>query len=123
MASELTLSFSMAYDDGVSDPESLSIAELFQDVTTKVTARGQQSIGITDTAINLGSVAALGYMVLINRDTTNYVDVKVAAAGTIIARLRPSGGFCIFLVGSGITAPVAIANTAACVIDKLICSL
>lgn len=123
MPAELTLSASVTYDDGVSQAESLSVADLLQDVTTKITTRGQQTIATSDTAINLGSVATLGYMILVNRDTTNYVDVKVAAAGTVIARLRPNGGFCMFLVGSGITAPVAIANTASCVIDKMICSL
>lgn len=123
MAGELALSVSMTYDDGVSQAESLFVTDFSMDVATKITYRGQQSIATSDTAINLGSVATLGMWVLVNRDPTNYVELKVAAAGTIIARLAPNGGFCAFRIGSGITAPAAIANTAACIIDKFICSL
>lgn len=124
MSRELTCTGLLAYDDGVSDPVQLALANPFYvNVATKITARDQQSILTTETVINLGGVAVLGYWMMVNRDTTNYVDVKIAAASTIIARLDPNGGFCIWKIGSGITAPVAIANTAACIIDKLILSL
>lgn len=121
MANEIALSGNLSYSDANGAKQELGVESLLQSVTTKITHRGQQSIATTETTLELGSVSSVGYVILINRDGTNYVDVKTAASGTIFARLQP-GGFCILYLGSGVTAPVAIANTAACVIDKLICS-
>lgn len=122
-ATQLTCNASLAYDDGVSDPITLQIANFLVPVATKVVFRGQKSIGITDTVIPLGGVATLGYFVFVNLDVTNYIDVKVAASGTIIARLDPAGGFLVGKIGSGITAPNALANTAPAIMDILILSL
>lgn len=121
MSLELTLSGSLAYADANGVDAELLVESLQQSVSTKIISRAPQSIAITETVINLGSVASIGYVMLINRDTTNFVNVKTAASGTIFAKLPP-GGFCILHLGSGVTAPVAIADTAACIIDKIICS-
>ena len=121
MANELTLTGNFAYTDANGAKQELGVDSLLQSVTTKVTSRAQQSIATSETTINLGGVASVGWLILVNLDDTNYVEIKTAASGTIIAKLPP-GGFCILYLGSGITAPVAIANTAACIIDKLICS-
>lgn len=71
-------------------------------------------VNTTDTTIPLLSAGTLGYAVFLNLDPTNPIDLKVAAAGTIIARLDANGGCALLKIGSGITAPVAIANTATC---------
>jgi hypothetical protein len=123
MSRELFANVTLAYNDGVSQPVWLQIANFYANVATKVAFRGQQSIGITDTLLDFGSVVVFGYWVLVNLDPTNYVDLKVEAGGTIIARLDPAGGFIAGKIGSGITAPAALANTAPCILDMLICSL
>lgn len=121
MANEITLSGNLSYSDANGAKQELGVESLLQSVTTKITHRGQQSIATTETSIELGSVSSAGYVILINRDATNYVEVKTAASGTIFAKLPP-GGFCLLYLGSGVTAPVAIANTAACIVDALVCS-
>lgn len=121
MASEIQLTASLAYSDANGVTDELGVPTLTADVTTKVTSRAQQSIATSETVINLGGVSSVGWLILVNRDATNYVDIKTAASGTIFARLPP-GGFCVLYLGSGVTAPVAVAHTAACVVDKFICS-
>lgn len=126
MADELTINVSIQYADE-SDVE-LSLAGVTDFLATIASATplayvGSQSIATSDTAIGLGGISSLGYMLLINRDPTNYVNIKTATSGTIIARLDPAGGMCLLKVGSGITAPAAIADTAACVIEKFIATL
>lgn len=127
MSTQLACNVTMAYDDGVSDPVSLQVpitgTSFGVAVATKIVFRGQKLILTSDTVIPYGGVNGLGYWMLVNLDPTNYIDVKTGAAGTIIARLDPNGGFLAGKIGSGITAPNAIANTASCLMDILILSL
>ena len=123
MATQLTSNVSLAYDDGVSQPISLQLAEFLSVMATKIVYRGQQLIATADTDLDLGAVATLGYFLIVNLDPTNYVDLKTQTAGTIIARLDPAGGWFGGKFGAGITAPAAIANTTACLLDILIASL
>lgn len=121
MASEITIYGDLSYTDSNGVTAELLVDSLIQDVSTKVTLRGQQTIATSETPINFGSVSSAGWLIIKNLDPTNYVDVKTAAAGTIFAHIPP-GGICLLYLGSGVTAPVAVAHTAPCVIDKLICS-
>lgn len=108
-------------EDGISVPDTAI------DVTTKKTTHIGQSIGTSEEALNLGDVSPTGAtLIVINRDTTNYVEIKDGTGGTIIAKLRANGvgvNWCCIPLGSGITAPYAIANTAACEVDIFIVSL
>lgn len=122
MANEVTATGSVAYSDANGVKDSLAISSFVSSVGTKIIQRSAQSIPTSETAVNLGPVSAPGYAVLVNRDPTNYVDVKVATSGAVFARLLPNGGFCVVYLGSGAQAPYAVANTAACVIDVFICS-
>lgn len=123
MATPLTCNFSLAYNDGVSSPISLQIIDFLATIAGKPTFRGQQTIAVTETTLNLGSITSLGYYAIVNLDPTNYVELKTASAGTIINRLDPAGGFVVGKWGSGITAPVLIANTLACEVDVILFSL
>lgn len=70
---------------------------------------GVLSVTTSDTTIPLGPVSgALGWAWFKNLDAVNTINIKVAAAGTIILSLLP-GEACCFRFGSGVTAPVAIA--------------
>jgi hypothetical protein len=121
MSLEVVLRGGLAYQDSNGVGLELFAEALQFSVTTKVAFRGQQSIATSETPIELGSVAAVGWVFLKNLDGTNFVTVKTAASGTVFAKLPP-GGICLLYLGSGVTAPVAVADTAAVLLDKLICS-
>lgn len=120
MANEAYISASLSFLSG-STRRDLSVWSKAADVATKVLVYSQQSIATSETTIDLGSISALGLCLLVNRDSTNYIEIKTAASGTIIAKML-AGEPCLFRIGSGITAPVAIANTAACLLDILLLS-
>ena len=120
MANELTLSALMEYSDSLSTAESLQVDQKQVTVTIKRPLHYKQLIAFaSDTALELGTIAALGWVLIINRDTTNFVTLKTAASGTIIAKLFP-GEFCFFRIGSGITAPAMRADTGDCEVEYIL---
>ena len=72
------------------------------------------------TAIPLGGVnAAGGFFFIKNNDPTNYVQILNAVSGTVLLRLNP-GEFAMGRFDAGVTAPAALAHTAAVEINYLI---
>jgi hypothetical protein len=128
MADEITASVSLSYEDTENTTGSLAVVNLVKTVTTKKITRLKQNVGITEEAIDLGDISAPGYALFINRDTTNFINLKVATSGAIFAKLLPdtdgdgNGGFACLQLGSGAQAPFAIADTAACQMDVFIIS-
>ena len=122
MAKEISLSANLAYSDANGVKTELGQPSLQQDVTTKVVHRGTQSIPTSDTAINKGAVSALGKYAIKNLDPTNFVTIKDAAAGKVIGVIKPGGDLMTGYAGSDFQNPVAIADTAACLIDVLLVS-
>lgn len=126
MADELVLNASMVYEDAQDGPMSLSVADLEKTVASKKPVRLIQEIGTAEEAIDLGDTTP-AYAMFKNLDPTNYIDLKVATAGAVFARLDPDtdsdgkGGFAVLKLGSGAQAPFAIANTAACRMAVMIC--
>ena len=122
MANELTLSASLAYEDSEGADEVLAIAEKIASVSTKKYVKAKQNIGTSEEAIGLGEVTSLGFSIFINRDSTNYLELRsgTGAANDII-RIN-AGEFAMFRWGSDVTAPFAIANTAACQMEYMILS-
>lgn len=124
MADELHLTGLAYYRDSVGAESFMQCLDDTIDVATKKTTRLQQSIGTAEEAIQLGEVSLTGAIVMLkNLDPTNYIEIKIGTGGTIIGKLTPTRRFLILPVGSGITAPFAIANVAACVMDIFIISL
>ncbi len=121
MANELTLSATLAYADAESADEALQIAELKANVAALKYIKHKQNIGITEEAIDLGEVASLGWGMFVNRDATNFLELRVATAGTKFVKLKP-GEFAFFRFGSGITAPFAIADSAPVQLEYIIVS-
>lgn len=123
MSRELTISGSLAYADSDSADLSLAVTNLIVNVTTKVYAKYKQSIGFAAAeALILGEVVTPTWIIVVNRDATNYVNLTVATGGAIFAHLL-AGWFAILPLGSGAQAPFAQANTAACLVEVLLCSL
>ena len=72
------------------------------------------------TALPLGGVAtAGGFLMIVNSDATNYVQLMTAASGTVFARLKP-GECAVLRLDATITAVAAIANTAPCLVQFLL---
>lgn len=121
MADELELSASLAYTDSEGADEILQIVEKFANVSTKKYVKAKQNIATSEEAIGLGEVTSLGFAIFINRDSTNYVELRTATSGTYFAKLLP-GEFAMFRFGSGVTAPFALANTSAVQLEYMIVS-
>lgn len=78
-----------------------------------------QSIGTSAEAIDLASdMSGLGYVMLVNLDATNYIEIALDSnvSTQIFARLR-AGEFCIVPVATFTL--YAKANTGSCVLAKL----
>ncbi len=118
MANELTCS--LAYSDSEGSDEALTTPEFNANVGTKKYIKAKQAIGITEEAINLGEVTSPGMAYFINRDSTNYVELKVGAAGAIFAKLLPEESWGPGRLGGGAQAPYAIANASPVQLEYLI---
>lgn len=126
MALEVTLSGSLAYDDGL-----LSVSAAL--VSRKQTSAANnfvnqvQSIGLSDEAIRVGDLATIGAYFFKNLDPTNIVTIKDGSAGHVIHVLDPdingdgNGGFAMCSkAGSNMQAPYAVAAVAACRLEVLL---
>ena len=91
-------------------------------VTTRKPIKHRQTITTSEVAINLGGLASIGWMMFRNLDPTNYIEIKTATAGTIIGKMLPGESYGPVRCGSGVTAPFAIANTASCEMEILLCA-
>jgi len=95
MSNELTINASINYDDGSSAFNLSCPPDLSKQVTENIVAAGKTTlVEDTNTAINLGAVTDIGYLVLVNRGTVaeDYVKVKLAETEDGFAILRPNGG-------------------------------
>lgn len=75
--------------------------------TTKDFIHSIQNIGVAEEALNIGDVSAVGLVIIINRDKTNYVEIGLTGSYTV--KLKPKD-FCIFRPDGTL---YALANTAA----------
>ena len=124
MADEITLTAAIAYEDSEDSDILLALPTDVQvTVSTKKFVHAKQSIGLSEEAIGLGEVTSLGWSIFINRDSANFINLKTGTGGTIIMKIPAGKCAGPFLFGSGITAPFAIADTAACQLEYLIVSL
>lgn len=124
MASELTLSGVASYEDSLGVTAEIAIPALSVTLGTKKVLHTKQSVGLTQEALVLGDITAPCLLVLVNRDETNFVNVKVATGGAIFACLDPDNvSWCIVPLGSGAQAPFVIADTASCDVEIFLCSL
>lgn len=83
------------------------------DVTTKRPFKTVQNVGITEEALLLGDGGSIGYVLLKNLDSTNFVEIRTGTGATKFVKLL-AGEIALFRFGSGVTAPYVIADTAAC---------
>lgn len=116
MAAELTLTTTMSFAKGTIPSHTLSETSKSVSVTGTKFFHNVQDVGTSEEAILLGDVAAGGHIMIVNRDATNFVNVKVGTGGAIFGKLKPAESMRLRL-GSGATAPFIIADTAACKVE------
>ena len=121
MADEIRLNATLQYEDTDLAEINLQMSDLLADVATLKYVEVKQSVGTSEEALVLGEITSPGWLFAINRDTTNYIELRVATGGAKFAKLLP-GEFCLLRLGSGATAPFAIANTAACMLQYALIS-
>jgi hypothetical protein len=120
MADEITVSASLAYEDSEDSDEILQIADVLFDITTKKYIKHKQNVGTSEEAMDLGELTTLGWCIILNRDATNYIEVRMATGAGNDHIKVPAGGAAVFHFGSDVTAPFLIANTAACQVEYLL---
>lgn len=79
----------------------------------------RQSIGTSAEAIVLGEVVTGGYFFAVNRDATNFVEIRPGAGLTDTIRLQAGEG-CMFRISPDAAAPQAIADTDAVELEYLL---
>jgi len=119
MANELTVTGTVAYSDANGVEAEVSL-DYTMSLSAPLMTKNILNVLTSETAIDLGGVTSPVMLIIVNLDTTNYVNVKVASSGAIAAKLLPGKG-AIITLGSGMQAPVAIADTATCKVQYLIC--
>ncbi len=122
MANELTLNASVEYLDSTDSQTSLEIADLLRTVSAKKFFKGKQSVATAEEALVLGDITTRAWCMLINRDSTNFINVKTGTGGTIFAKML-AGEFCFLRLGSGAQSPFVIADTAACEMEIILFDL
>lgn len=112
MSNELTLSGSITFND---TDETAAVTAFNASMTGTRFVHSRQAVGFaSDEIIQLGELtgATLGWCWVKNLDSTNFMNIKTAASGTVIVKLK-AGEFALFRFGSGVTAPAFQADTAA----------
>ncbi len=116
MANEITLNATMAYEDSEGTDMTAQIVDLLASVSSKLPIHRKQNIGVSEEAISLGETTTPGWAFFINRDTTNFIELRVATGGAKFAKLKP-GEFAFLRLGSGAQVPFAIADTGSCQLE------
>ena len=118
MANELTLQIKATYAKSGAEVTFPDLAKqvLLVTVTGTRFIQMRQSVGTSEEALELGDIATGGYCIMVNRDATNYMEVRSGTGATDLIRLN-AGEVAVFRISGDSTAPFVIANTAAVEIE------
>lgn len=123
MANEITVTGLLSYTNSAQNipQQQLALTAALFSIAGKNFEEATMSVPTTSggTAIPLGGLSGLGWAFFKNNDPTNYIELMTAVSGTKFAKLPP-GAIALFYIDASITAPAAIANTAACLMQFLI---
>lgn len=117
MADEITLTAKLRFENDS------TLAELVESALSRTVAgtkyvKNTQEIGTSEEAIELADTGVGGYLLGINRDDTNFMQIRSVSGDTDLVRLEP-GDVCLFRVDDGAT-PFGIADTAAVEFEYLL---
>jgi hypothetical protein len=121
VSEELTLSIKALYEKSgteVTFPD-LAAQEIGVTISGTRLLHSRQLIGTSEEALELGDIATGGYFIAVNRDATNFVDLRSGTEAIDLVRLN-AGEVCAFRISPDATAPFAIADTAAVDLEFLL---
>ena len=110
MANEITFSMSLKFKDG---DETLDVVfnNLSIDVSGEPRIHNKQTVGTSEEALLLGDVSTGGVLVVANRDSTNFVELRSGTGATNNIKIK-AGEAWAFRTSDDAAAPYAIADTA-----------
>lgn len=116
MADEITVACKLSVVKGSLD---LSFGPLSVTVDMSGTdgAHHTQTIGTSAEALDIGDITACGLLLIVNRDETNYVTLRMGAAGADVVKLKPGEPALLRLAAN---TPYALADTSPCVVEYLL---
>jgi hypothetical protein len=118
MSNELTYSAAFTFQKGNLKELTETFIGFVQNIAGTVSIHNNISVGATEEAIQLGEVtAAKAFIVIHNQDDTNYVEFRDATGASNDVVYIPARGVVMFFMGTDVTAPYLIANTAACLVE------
>lgn len=123
---DVTVSATVQFTNPNGDTRTAQVAEFLATLSDKLCHLGDQEIGTSEEAVNLGGLSSVGWCLIKNSDPTNYVELKTGTGGTVFAKLPPdtnqdgNGGVALLYLGSGAQAPYAIANSNPCVVSVFV---
>jgi hypothetical protein len=118
MANEIAIRAALAFIKS-GDQDGLDFGPATFTFTGTRSLKGRQSVGTSEEALILGEVTAGGWLLILNKDATNFVSLRAAAGATPLAKIGP--GECALLrLHPSAPAPTVQADTAACQIRYLI---
>lgn len=117
-ANEITTTGSISFAKGNVAAVSRALANLSVTVSGSKYVSGVQNIGTSEEAISLGDLGTPGWAWFKNLDGTNYIEIRPNTGVADLIKLKP-GEFALFRITSD-AVPYAIANTAACNLEKII---
>ncbi len=106
MANELTLEASLGYTKNATSI-TMSLGATQFTVAGSICVRALQAIANTATALGIGGMTTCGYCLMVNRDNTNSVNVRMGNTGADVATLK-AGEFAMFRLASN--TPYLITN-------------
>lgn len=116
MADELTLSGSLSFlKNGVKVALDLSTLEF--DVSGDDYIHATQTIGTSEEALGIGDLGTLGWALIVNRDDTNFVEVRPGTGVADLIKIK-AGEFALFRFT--MNTPYMIADTASVLIEYVI---
>lgn len=114
MASEFKYRLTIEYDDG-EEEYSKNFGEVIADAALKILHVSKQTVGTVEELVDIGDAGAGCWLIAINHDDANYVQIRVGTGGSDFAKLLPGKVMGpVPLDPTDAAAPYAIANTAAC---------
>lgn len=116
MASELTISAELDFTKGTVSISKVGSSTKFTVTGTKY-VQAVQSIGVTAEALGLGDIGTPGYIIIFNRDATNFVEIRDGSGGADVVKLK-AGEFALFRLATA--TPYLIADTAIVVVEYVL---
>lgn len=114
MANEITVDVSLRVKKGNVD-QALRVGPVTFDMTGTQYTKFVKNVGTSEESLNVVDAAYGGWLIMVNRDPTNYVEWYTGTGGTVTGKMEPGEPV---LFRSASTADLYLkANTAACDVE------